>query len=89
MNKVFVKQIKEQLLEILDWCDNNNRKVALECVKEIADQALEDMNAWLRQQDQKEQDELRETEFSPLSTECAGSCENCECVDLGSETVKE
>lgn len=49
MNKQLVLQTKEYMLEVLDWTNNPNRKLALECINEIADQVLQDMNEYLRE----------------------------------------
>lgn len=104
MNKQLALQIKESVLDILSWTNNPNRKLSLECINEIAEQILQDVEQSLRAEEQE--DRVHKENINWCSTcdhhlskcrcpddqfsECAGSCENCECTDLGpSETVKE
>ena len=54
MNKKLALQTKEDFLEILDWSNGQNRKVSLECINEIAERALQDINAWLKEDEKVE-----------------------------------
>lgn len=77
MNKQFIEKTKEDLEEILIWARDPNRRQALECIYEIADDLLCEVKQYL----EKEKDCLRNVGF--------GSCENYRHEDNLSHPVPE
>lgn len=73
MNKQLALRTKEYLLEILSWSTDNNRKLAVQCIGEIAEEALQGLNEYLSTEEKTEE---------TRSYECTGSCEDCNCDDL-------
>jgi|SRR3990167_2009462 len=53
MNRKLALQAKEDLLEILDWSNNDNRKLAVQCIGEISERLLEDINVYLKEEEKK------------------------------------
>lgn len=52
MTTKLAEQVKEDLLDVLNWCTNGNRKLALDCIAEIAERSLQDVNEYLKAQQQ-------------------------------------
>jgi len=53
MTKQLALQTKEYMLEVIDWCVNPNRKLALEVINEVAETVLQDMDQYLKEEEKK------------------------------------
>ena len=66
MNKELILKTKDHLLEILDWSNDGNRKLAVQCIGEIVEEALQDLNEELKNVEQQSSPEV--------SDDCSHCC---------------